>query len=304
VADEYCGEHPGKTLLTHYRTILYTSASLLAFAANSILCRMALGGSSIDAVSFSAIRLTSGAIALFVLVHIFRSQTTRRHCGNWTSASMLFLYVIAFSFAYLSLSAATGALILFSAVQITMMFGAIRSGETPGVIEWFGIIMALTGLTYLLLPGVSAPSPTGTVLMLTSGIALGIYSLRGKHAGNALANTEGNFIRTLPMIATVSLISIPWIHMHLSIKGVVLATLSGALASGAGYAIWYMALRGLTATRAAVIQLSVPVLTAIGSIMFLAEIISGRLILSSVMILGGIWLTISARHAEVGTKQY
>lgn len=265
---------------------------------------MALGGSSIDAISFSAIRLTSGAIALFVLVHIFQTQTTWRHCGNWTSASMLFLYVIAFSFAYLNLSAATGALILFSAVQITMVFGAIRSGETLRAIEWLGIITAITGLIYLLLPGFSAPSPTGIILMLTSGIAWGIYSLRGKQTDNALANTAGNFIRTLPMIATISLISLPWIHLHLSIKGIVLAILSGALASGAGYAIWYMALRGLTATRAAVVQLSVPVLTAIGSIMFLAEIISGRFILSSVMILGGIWLTINARHTENGSKQY
>jgi len=209
---------------------------------------------------------------------------------------MLFLYVIAFSFAYLSLSAATGALILFGAVQITMMFGALRSGEKPGGIEWFGIITAVAGLVYLLLPGFSAPSPVSAALMLTSGIAWGIYSLRGRKASNALANTAGNFIRTLPMIAIVSLMSMPW--MHISTKGIVLAVLSGALASGAGYAIWYLALSGLTTTRAAVVQLSVPVLTALGGVAFLTEIISGRLILSSIMILGGIWLTIIGHSAE------
>jgi len=257
---------------------------------------MALGGSSIDAASFSAIRLSAGAVALLALVSISETQISWKQRGNWTSAAMLFLYVIAFSFAYLSLSAATGALILFGAVQITMMFGALRSGEAPGRMEWVGIATAVSGLVYLLLPGFSAPSPTGAALMLTSGMAWGIYSLRGRQKSGALANTAGNFIRTLPMIAIVSLMSMPW--MHVSAKGIMLAVLSGALASGVGYAIWYLALSGLTTTRAAVVQLSVPVLTAMGGVVFLAEIISGRLILSSVMILGGIWLAIIGHNAE------
>jgi len=283
-------------LTRNNRTFFYTSASLLAFAANSILCRMALGGAHIDAASFSAIRLISGAVALFALVAISRTQISWKQHGNRVSAMMLFLYVIAFSFAYLSLSAATGALILFGAVQITMVFGALRSGEAPGGMEWLGIVMAAAGLIYLLLPGLSAPSPTGAALMLISGMAWGIYSLRGRQKSKALANTTGNFIRTLPMIAVVGLISIPW--MHASAEGVALAILSGALASGAGYAIWYMALKELSATRAAVVQLSVPVLTAIGGVIFLAESISGRLILSSIMILGGIWLTIISHSPE------
>ncbi|MDQ6959694.1 MAG: DMT family transporter [Mariprofundaceae bacterium] len=280
----------------HRRTVSYTAASLLAFAANSILCRLALGGSSIDAVSFSAIRLASGAITLFILVLVSRKQTTWKQCGNWTSALMLFLYVTTFSFAYLSLSAGTGALILFGAVQMTMVFGAFRSGEAPGGAEWLGIVMAVAGLAFLLLPGLSAPSPAGASLMLASGIAWGIYSLRGRQTDGALINTAGNFIRTLPMITVVSLTSIPW--MHASAEGIALAVLSGALASGVGYAIWYLALRGLTTTRAAVVQLSVPVLTAMGGVIVLTEMISGRLILSSIMILGGIWLTITGHGAE------
>jgi len=281
---------------SHKRTTLYTAAALLAFAANSILCRLALGGSSIDAASFSAIRLASGAIALFALVAISRTPISWKQHGNWVSASMLFLYVIAFSFAYLSLSAGTGALILFGAVQMTMMFGALRSGEAPGGMEWTGIVMAVAGLVYLLLPGLSAPSPAGAALMLISGMAWGVYSLRGRQKSGALANTAGNFIRTLPMIAVISLIAIPF--MHASVKGATLAILSGALASGAGYAIWYSALGGLTTTRAAVVQLSVPVLTALGGVTILTEPISGRLILSSIMILGGIWLTIITHHPE------
>ncbi len=271
------------------RTILYTAVALLAFAANSLLCRLALGGLSIDAASFSAIRLTSGAITLFTLVLLSRKQVSWKRCGNWTSALMLFLYVITFSFAYLSLSAGTGALILFGAVQITMVLGALRSGEAPGTMEWLGIVVAVAGLVYLLLPGLSAPSPTASALMLTSGIAWGIYSLRGRQTGDALTHTAGNFIRTLPMIAVAGLTSIP--RMHASTEGITLAILSGALASGMGYAIWYMALKGLTAIRAAVVQLSVPVFAATGGAAFLAEVITGRLILSSIIILGGIWLT-------------
>jgi len=217
---------------SHKRTTLYTAAALLAFAANSILCRLALGGSSIDAASFSAIRLASGAIALFALVAISRTPISWKQHGNWVSASMLF----------------------------------------------------------------SAPSPAGAALMLISGMAWGVYSLRGRQKSGALANTAGNFIRTLPMIAVISLIAIPF--MHASVKGATLAILSGALASGAGYAIWYSALGGLTTTRAAVVQLSVPVLTALGGVTILTEPISGRLILSSIMILGGIWLTIITHHPE------
>jgi len=257
---------------------------------------MALGGSNIDAISFSAIRLASGAITLFIFISVSRKHALSYKRKNWISATMLFLYVVAFSLAYLSLDAGTGALILFGAVQMTMVFGAIRSGETPGGVEWLGITIALAGLVYLLLPGLSAPSPAGASLMLASGMAWGVYSLRGRQTEQPLEDTAVNFISTLPMIAVVSLISIPW--MHASTEGIVLAVLSGALASGAGYVIWYTALSGLTTTRAAVVQLSVPVLTALGGVAFLAEIISGRLILSSVMILGGIWLTIIGHNAE------
>jgi len=285
------------------RTIVCTVSALLAFAANSIFCRLALedsisGGAAIDAASFSAIRLFSGAIALLILTTAFQRRLSVRAYGNWASAAMLFLYVTAFSLAYISLNAGTGALILFGAVQFTMVFGAIRSGEPPARLEWLGTGIALAGLVYLMSPGLAAPSPAGAALMMISGIAWGVYSLHGRGADNALRSTAGNFIRSLPMIAAASLLAIPF--MHVSTKGIVLAVLSGSLASGAGYAIWYAALRGLTATRAAAVQLTVPVLTALGGVVFLSETVTPRLVFSSVLILGGIGLAML--HARIMQK--
>jgi drug/metabolite transporter (DMT)-like permease len=213
--------------------------------------------------------------------------------GNWSSAAMLFMYALAFSLAYLSLSAGTGALILFGSVQVTMILAALRSGERPYLLEWLGVMLALGGLVYLVMPGLKAPSPLGSALMVTAGFAWGIYSLRGRGASSPLANTAGNFFYAIPLILAVRLFTLD--HLHLSQEGILLAVLSGALASGLGYVIWYAALRGLTATRAAIVQLSVPALAAWGGVVFLGESLSLRLILAGALILGGIALAVTSR---------
>jgi drug/metabolite transporter (DMT)-like permease len=273
---------------------LYTFIAMVAFASNSLLNRLALGQESIDAVSYTAIRLMAGALTLWLISFLKRNSEEPNVRGNWISAAMLFLYAIAFSFAYLSLSAGTGALILFGTVQVTMIFVALRSGERPHLLEWLGVLLALSGLVYLVIPGLRAPSPLGSALMIMAGIAWGVYSLRGRGSGSPLADTAGNFIRAVPFIIIVRLLMLD--NVHLSQSGILLAVLSGALASGIGYVIWYTALAGLTATRAAIVQLSVPVLAAWGGIAFLAEDISLRLILSGAFILGGIALAIAARR--------
>lgn len=277
-------------------TALYTSLTMVAFASNSILNRLALGQQSIDAVSYTTIRLLSGALVLWLIASLQESRTGPRIRGGWPSAVMLFAYALAFSFAYLSLSAGTGALILFGSVQVTMLLAALRSGERPHLLEWLGVALALAGLVYLVLPGLRAPSPVGSASMALAGIAWGVYSLRGRGSGSPLADTAGNFIRAVPLILAVRLVTLN--DIHLSQAGIALAVLSGAAASGVGYVIWYAALAGLTATRAAIVQLSVPVLAAWGGVVLLAEGISLRLVLAGVLILGGIALAISGRRKE------
>lgn len=277
-----------------YLTALYTSLTMVAFASNSILNRLALGQGSIDAVSYTTIRLIAGAITLWLISFLQRNNVGPRVRGNWISAAMLFIYAIAFSLAYLSLTAGTGALILFGTVQVTMILVALRSGERPQLLEWLGVLLALGGLVYLVMPGLEAPSLLGSALMLLAGIAWGVYSLRGRRTGSPLADTAGNFIRTVPLIILVRLVTLNGVE--LSQSGILLAILSGAVASGVGYVIWYAALRGLTATRAAIVQLSVPILAAWGGVAFLAENISLRLILAGAFILGGIALAITGRR--------
>ena len=267
---------------------------MIAFASNSILNRLALGRQSIDAVGYTTIRLMSGALVLLLIASLQTNSTVPKVRGNWISAAMLFIYATAFSFAYLSLSAGTGALILFGSVQMTMILAALRSGERPHRLEWLGVLLALSGLVYLVLPGLRAPSPLGSALMVTAGIAWGVYSLRGRGSGSPLGDTAGNFLRAVPLIILVRLVTLN--NVHRSPAGILLAVLSGAVASGLGYVIWYAALTGLTATRAAIVQLSVPVLAAWGGVVFLAEEISLRLILAGAFILGGIALAIAGRR--------
>jgi drug/metabolite transporter (DMT)-like permease len=276
-----------------YLTPIYTSLTMIAFASNSILNRLALGRGTIDAVSYTTIRLGAGAVTLLLIAITQKNDGSSKLRGDWLSAAMLFMYALAFSFAYLSLSAGTGALILFGSVQVTMILAALRSGERPRLLEWLGVVLALGGLIYLVMPGLKAPSPLGSTLMVTAGFAWGIYSLRGRGTQSPLANTAGNFIYAVPLILAVRLVTLD--HLHLSQEGILLAVLSGALASGLGYVIWYAALRGLTATRAAIVQLSVPALAAWGGILFLGENLSLRLILAGALILGGIALAVTSR---------
>jgi len=276
-------------------TIALTTLAMIAFASNSLLNRLALGQNTIDAVSYTAIRLTTGAAMLWLISYLQKNKVA----GNWISAVMLFTYAIAFSFAYLSLSIGTGALILFGSVQVTMILAALRSGERPHLLEWLGVLLALGGLVYLVFPGIKAPSPLGSALMVMAGIAWGIYSLRGRGVSSPLASTAGNFIFAVPFILTVWLLRAG--NVHVSQYGILLASASGAIASGVGYVIWYAALRGLTATRAAIVQLSVPVLAGWAGVVFLAEDISLRLILAGLLILGGIALAATARSRATAT---
>lgn len=275
------------------QTVLLTSLAMVAFASNSLLNRLALGQDAIDPVSYTTIRLSSGAAMLFLLASLQRKTGQPILRGSWISAAFLFLYAVCFSFAYLSLSAGTGALILFGSVQVTMIVIALRGGERPLLLEWAGLFLALGGLVYLVFPGLTAPSPIGSGLMAIAGVAWGFYTLRGRGSGNPLGDTAGNFVHAVPMVLIVLLVSFG--NISVSSSGVMYAVLSGALASGVGYVIWYAALRGLTATRAATVQLSVPVIAAWGGVAFLAENVSARLVIAGVLILGGIALAVTSR---------
>lgn len=277
------------------RTAALTALAMLAFAANSLLCRMALQPALIDPASFGSVRLVSGAIVLAAIVRLRATRGAASH-GDWAAAAMLFAYVAFFSFAYLSLSAGTGALILFGAVQLTMLVAGLRAGEHFGMAARVGLALAVAGLVYLVLPGLSAPPLLGAALMAAAGVAWGLYSLHGRGVTDPLAATAGNFIRAVPMALALSALAMLAAQAaHAAAAGIVLAVLSGAITSGLGYVIWYAALRGLNATRAAVVQLSVPPIAAAGGTLLLGEGISLRLALASAAILGGIALVLTSR---------
>ena len=273
------------------RTPIYTGFALVAFAMNSLLCRTALRGDSIDAAGFTTLRLVSGATVLYLICALLTTMQGAKPRGSWPSAMMLFLYAACFSFAYIGLTTGTGALILFGAVQATMISAGLLSGERLKVMHWFGFVLALAGLVYLVSPGLEAPPAFESLLMALAGIAWGVYSLRGRREGDPLADTAGNFVRALPLAVALGLLSLQ--HIHLTTKGALLAVASGALASGLGYVAWYAALKGLTANRAATLQLTVPLIAALGGVVFLSEEVSVRLLLSAIMILGGVKLTVS-----------
>lgn len=274
------------------RTLLLTTVAMLAFAANSLLCRLALQQASIDPASFGSVRLVSGALVLWAIVRL-RAGPRAVARTDWLAAAMLWAYVACFSFAYLTLSAGTGALILFGAVQVTMFSVGLRAGERFTATAWVGLALAVGGLVYLVSPGVAAPTPQGAGLMAAAGIAWGIYSLRGRGAGDPAAATAGNFLRAAPLALALSVACAG--SFQASTEGVVLAIASGALTSGLGYVVWYAALPGLTALRAATVQLSVPPLAAAGGVLLLAEAVSMRLVLASAAILGGIALVLFSR---------
>lgn len=278
--------------MTPLRIASLTVIAMIAFAANSVLCRLALQQTDIDPASFTVIRLWSGALALAALLHVKGLVPGR--AGNWGSALALFAYAAAFSFAYVSLPTGVGALLLFAAVQATMILFGLAHGERLVGRQWSGLVLAFGGLVYLLMPGLAAPPLFGSALMILAGVAWGAYSLRGKGVRDALAATGGNFLRTVPMALGLGILGSGEVHVDLS--GALYAVLSGALASGAGYAVWYSALRGLKATSAATVQLSVPVIAALGGVVFLGEALTLRLVLSSVAILGGVGLVLLRRR--------
>lgn len=280
------------------KTILFTGLALIAFAANSVLCRLALGESAIDASTFTIVRLLAGAIVLTVIMSISKiksnSNTNSSTKGSWPASIALFIYALTFSFAYVTLDTATGALILFGSVQIAMILMSIFSGNRLHISEWFGMAIAFTGFVYLILPGVTTPSVIGFLLMTVSGIAWGIYTLKGRGSKNPIMDTAFNFLRTMPFVIILAIVTFK--YAHYSSEGILLAVLSGSIASGIGYMIWYSALSGLSVNQAAVLQLLVPVIAAVGGIIFVSESISFRLTVSSAMILGGILMVVLGRY--------
>ena len=277
------------------RTLALTAVTMIAFAANSLLCRQALGPDHIDPVAFTAVRLTSGAVILAILVAARNADgiTAVLREGNWRSAAALLIYATAFSLAYITLDAGAGALILFALVQATMIGVGLWRGDRPGGVEWFGMVIAMAGLVYLLSPGLNAPPIGGAALMAVAGIAWGTYSLYGRTAGNPTAATAGNFIRAAPLMLVLA--GVMWASLRGDMEGLLLAVASGALASGVGYAIWYAALPGLAPSTAATVQLTVPAIAAVGGVLFLGESATLRLVLAGALILGGVAVAIQGR---------
>jgi drug/metabolite transporter (DMT)-like permease len=286
-----------KTTLNKNKIIFFTSFALIAFAANSVLNRLALGANTIDASSYIAIRLMSGAIALAFIngfnnneFNSIKNAFSKPNLTAFLPAFYLFLYGISFSFAYRSLNSGTGAFILFGTVQITMLSTALMKGERPHLAEWMGLIVAISGLIYLVLPGLSAPDPFGAFLMVIAGISWAFYTLKGRGVSDPLAATTVNFIRSVPMILIVFLYTFR--SAHFSTEGVIYALISGAVTSGVGYAVWYAALRGLTTTQAALLQLFVPIIAAFGGVVFLSESLTTRLIIAGLVIICGVILAL------------
>ena len=278
------------------RVFLLTALAMLAFAGNSLLCRAALhGGSGIDAATFTSVRIVAGAAALWLIVRVRDGRVVL--AGNWPSALALFAYAAVFSFAYVGLTAATGALLLFGAVQATMIGVGLVRGERLATAQLLGLACASAGLVGLLLPGLSAPPLTSALLMLAAGVAWGVYSLRGKGGGDPLRVTAGNFLRAVAFAAALSALTLS--AASIDVAGIAYAIASGALASGVGYAVWYSALPALKVASAATVQLTVPVIAAIGGMALLGEPPTLRFLIAAVAILGGIALVIGRRSVAL-----
>jgi len=276
------------------KTIFLTGLALIAFAANSVLCRLALKNEAIDPSSFTVIRLLSGAFVLLIILGITRNTSRLSSTGSWTASVMLFLYAVTFSYAYVSLDTATGALILFGSVQITMILRSLISGSRLHITEWTGVVISFAGFIYLILPGISTPSIIGFILMTIAGIAWGIYTWKGLGSKSPLMDTTYNFLRTIPFVALLAIVTMN--NINYSAEGIILALLAGGVTSGIGYTIWYVALDGLSSTQAAVLQLSVPVIAAFGGVIFVSETITYRLIISTAMVLGGILMVVLGKY--------
>ncbi len=277
--------------MNRVRLVTLTTLTMVAFAANSLLCRMALKETAIDAASFTSVRLISGAAMLWLLMRIQKVAPLQH--GSWRSALALFLYAVALSFAYRTINTGAGALMLFGAVQATMLIAGFIAGERMRALQIVGLISAIIGLLVLVLPGVQAPSLPDALLMLASGMCWGFYSLFGRGQRAPAAATAGNFIRAVPMTLGLSLLA--WPYLHLDGLGVLYAVLSGALTSALGYVLWYRVLQHMKAMTASTVQLSAPVLASIAGIVFLGEALTRDLVIASMLILGGIWMVLRQR---------
>jgi drug/metabolite transporter (DMT)-like permease len=280
-------------MLGPLRLFVLTGATMIAFAANSLLCRAALRGGALDAPSFTAIRLVSGALVLAAITRAGR-EPGAASSGSWRSAFALAAYAVTFSYAYLRIGAGTGALLLFGSVQLTMVIGGILRGERPTPRQWVGLAVAAAGMVVINLPSLDAPPPAGAALMTASGVAWGIYSLRGRGATRPLATTAGNFARSVPIAAGLAVIAVAT-SAHVTTQGVALAIASGGLASGLGYGLWYTVLPSLGAARAAIVQLSVPVIAAAGGIAVLDEPLRLHAAVGGAVILAGLALALYRR---------
>jgi drug/metabolite transporter (DMT)-like permease len=272
------------------RMVVLTVLAMLAFAANSVLARLAFATGGAEPLSYTGIRLAAGAATLAAILLLRDRHVTVR--GSWTAAAALFGYALLFSIAYILLGAGTGALILFASVQIGILGWAIRMGDRPRVLEWLGLTVALAGLAYLVSPGLVAPHPLGAALMLGAGLCWAAYTLIGRGSQSPLADTAGNFIRTAPIAVVFIAASAVW--RGITVPAALYAIASGALASGLGYAVWYAALPRLSRTRAAIVQLTVPAIAAAGGVIFIAEPLSARLAISTILILGGVGFALLA----------
>jgi len=292
---------------TFFRTFIFTILALLAFAANSVLCRLALGEQTIDAANFTILRLASGIVTLLIILFFSQNINAKDKItnipvsinslkGSWTASLFLFVYALCFSFAYVSLETGSGALILFAAVQITMILRAVFAGNKLHFIEWLGLLLAFVGFVYLIYPTISTPSILGFVLMTIAGVAWGFYTLKGRNSSQPLTDTAYNFLRTLPLVLLLTILNL---HSgYYTSTGIFYAILSGAIASGIGYSLWYAALSGLSTTQAAVVQLLVPVIATLGGVILVSETINQRFVISSVMVLGGILLVMLASYKQ------
>ncbi|GAB1234921.1 DMT family transporter [Ferrigenium sp. UT5] len=274
--------------MTRLRLAILTTLTMIAFAANSVLCRMALKETAIDAATFTSVRLLSGAAMLWLLMR-WQRQAPLAH-GSWRSATALFIYAVALSFAYRSIDTGAGALMLFGAVQATMLIAGFIAGERMTFTQTAGFVAAVVGLVILVSPGVEAPSVLDSILMLASGVAWGVYSMLGRNLSDPAAATAGNFLRAAPLTVALSLLALPW--LQLDAQGVWYAVLSGAVTSALGYVLWYRVLQQMRAMTASTVQLSAPVIAAIGGILLLGEALTPDLLIASILILGGIWLVL------------
>ncbi len=276
------------------QTTVLTILALMAFAANSVLCRLALENQLIDPSSFTLVRLVSGIAILALLVRVRHGAPDPVTSARWSTSLMLFVYAITFSLAYITLDTGTGALILFGSLQVTVVVVTMRSGARLSISEWIGLMLALFGFVYLMLPGASAPPIGGFLLMVCAGASTAIYTLAGRDSTQPLRDTYFNFLRTAPMLV---LLLVPiFLGGKVSSEGVFYAVISGSVTSGLGYAVWYSALRGLSAMQAGVLQLLVPVIAALGGMVFVSEPLAPRLPISSLLILGGIMVLVLTRN--------